>query len=258
VTDRYGGEYDSVVRWDKRLAREAPFFRQLFEERGVTSLADVGCGTGKHAILFSTWGIEVWGLDPNEDMLEGARENAHEAGANVHLALAGFGEVHKTVGEVDGAVSLGNALPHVGDIDTLRVALTDLAEAIRPGGPLVIHMLNHDRIDEQGLRLLPSVMRSGELGDTVTIKAIDHAEDHFVFEFVRVQRPTRPEGAAVDEPSAWTAEAHRSRHAKILAATLRSELEAAGFADIEVFGGHDGKELDISADESAIWVAARA
>jgi SAM-dependent methyltransferase len=257
VSDRYGGEYDSVVRWDKRLAREAPFFKDLFEERDVTSLADVGCGTGKHAILFSTWGIEVWGLDPNEEMLEGARENAHEAGANVHLALAGFGEVHKTVGEVDAAVSLGNALPHVGDIGTLRVALADLAEAIRPGGPLVIHMLNHDRIDSQGLRLLPSVMRSCEMGDTVTIKAIDHAEDHFMFEFVRVQRTHRPDGAADDEPSVWTAEAHRSRHAKILGATLREELEAAGFRDIEVFGDHSGNALDVTSDESGIWVATR-
>ena len=257
MSDRYGGAYDSIVRWDKRLAREAPFFQELFAKRGVTSLADVGCGTAKHAILFSTWDIEVWALDPSEEMLEGARENALEAGANIHFALAGFGEVAATSGQVDAAVSLGNALPHVGDLEGLRIALADLAEAIRPGGLLVVHMLNHDRLDAQGLRLLPSVMRSGEAGDTVTVKAIDHAEDHYVFEFVRLTRPNRPAGLGDDEPSEWAAVSSRSRHTKILGKTMRAELASAGFGEIDVFGNHSGKPLDVAEDESAIWVATR-
>ena len=123
---------------------------------------------------------------------------------------------------MNAAVCLGNALPHVGDLEGVRIALADLAEAIMPGGPLVVHMLNHDRLDTQGLRLLPSVMRSGEAGDTFTVKAIDHAEDHYLFEFVRLTRPNRPAGLGDEEPSQWTAESHRSRHAKILSETMRA------------------------------------
>jgi len=55
-------DYDEMVDWDKRLAREAPFFRDLFDGIGVNRLADVGCGTGKHAIMFSSWGQSVWVL----------------------------------------------------------------------------------------------------------------------------------------------------------------------------------------------------
>ena len=257
MSGEFGAQYDSIVRWDKRLTREAPFFKQLFRDHEVTSLADVGCGTAKHAILFAGWGIEVWALDPSEEMLIAARENVHEAGLNVHLALAGFGDVAGTVGQVDAVISLGNAFPHVSDVAGLRQALCDFAEAIRPGGPLVIHMLNHDRIEQQQVRLLPTVMRSGDDGETVVIKVIDHAEDHYVFEFVRLMRPARPKDVVLERPSDWIIEAHRSRHAKILGETMRAELETAGFGDIQALGDHSGRALDVDSDESAIWVATR-
>jgi SAM-dependent methyltransferase len=257
MSEGFGGEYDSVVRWDRRLAREAPFFERLFAEHGVTSLADVGCGTGRHAVLFASWTIEVWALDPSEEMLEQAREHAYEAGANVHFALAGFGEVERTVGEVDAIVSLGNALPHVGDVDALRVAFADMAAALRPGAPLVLHLLNHDRIEREQLRLLPSVLRSGEKGETVVAKVIDHAEDHYVIEFVRLMRPHRSPEMLEDEASSWTVDSRRSRHAKLLGETIRGELQAAGFTDIEALGDHSGRPLDVARDESAIWVAVR-
>jgi len=257
VSGDFGAKYDTVVRWDRRLAREAPFFEQLFREHDVTSLADVGCGTAKHAILFASWNIEVWALDPNEEMLAAARDNVQESGLNVHLAQAGFGEVARTVGKVDAAVSLGNAFPHVSGIAGLREALSDFADAIRPGGPLVVHMLNHDRIEQQKLRFLPTVLRSDEEGETVVIKVIDHAEDHFTFEFVQLMRPMRPEGVSPEQPSEWVVQSHRGQHTKILGATMRAELDAAGFIDIQVFGNHSGGALDPDSDESAIWVATR-
>lgn len=253
----FGARYDSIVNWDKRLTREAPFFEQLFADHGVTSLADVGCGTAKHAIMFAGWSVEVWALDPSEEMLEAARDNVTDAGVNVHLALAGFGEVARTVGRVDAVVSLGNAFPHVDGVEGARAALADFAEAIRPGGPLVIHMLNHDRIEQQGLRFLPAVMRAGDDGETVVVKVIDHFEDYYEFEFVQLTRPLRDAGFAAAEPSEWTAHSHRSRHAKMLGDMMRTELERADFKDVRVFGEHSGRELDVANDESAIWVATR-
>lgn len=253
----YGGNYDSIVRWDKRLPREAPFFRQLFESCGVASLADVGCGTAKHAVMFAGWGIEVWALDPSEEMLTSARANIEESGSGVHLALAGFGEVASAVGEVDGVVCLGNAFMHAGDAEGVMAALEDFAAAIRPGGPLVIHMLNQDRIVKHGMRMLPSAFRSGGEGDTVAVKLIDHGDDYLDFEFVRLMRAERSAEADADAPSEWTVEAQRTRHPKILGPMLRRQLEAVGFGEIKAYGDHTGRTLDPDDDESAIWVAIR-
>jgi SAM-dependent methyltransferase len=257
VSGEFGADYDSIVCWERRLARETPLFERLFEEHGVTSLADVGCGTAKHAVTFAGWGIEVWGLDPDEGMLAAARGNAHDAGANIHFALAGFGEVARTAGQVDAVTSLGNAFMHAGDTVGVGRALADFAAALRPGGLLVVHMLNQDRIENQGLRSLPPIVRSTPDGELVVLKLIDHEDDSFIFEFVQMRRLPREPEAAVDEPSEWVIEPRRSRHLKILSDTMRSELESAGFAQVRVLGDHTGRPLDIEEDESAIWVAVK-
>ncbi|MBE0418499.1 MAG: class I SAM-dependent methyltransferase, partial [Coriobacteriia bacterium] len=123
---RRAEDYDRMVDWEKRLAREGPFFRSLFEERGVRSVLDVGCGSGKHAIMFASWGLEVAGADPSEAMLAQARENARESGADVTFVSAGFGELGGALaGTFDAVTCLGNALPHVGGVEGLHDALTD-------------------------------------------------------------------------------------------------------------------------------------
>ena len=50
-------EYDLRVDWNRRFAREWPFFKRLFRERGVKSILDCACGTGRHAVLFAEKGF---------------------------------------------------------------------------------------------------------------------------------------------------------------------------------------------------------
>jgi SAM-dependent methyltransferase len=207
--------------------------------------------------MFSQWGLDVQGIDPSDEMLEGARHNAREAGADLAFSQGGFGDVAETIGAVDAAVSLGNALPHVPDIEALTEAFQDFAEAVRPGGVLILHFLNHDRIDEHDVRLLPPVFRTMPEGDNVFVRVIDHADDHYEFEFASLTRAPRPDGMDGGEPSDWTLEPRRSRHTKLLGETVRRELSAAGFTDIRALGDHTGRELDAGADESVIWVATR-
>jgi SAM-dependent methyltransferase len=252
----YGADYDTIVRWEKRLAREAPLFERLFDEHGVRSVADVGCGTGQHAIMFAKWGLEVFALDPSPEMLDQARANAADAGVEITFAEVGFGKVADAVGSVDAAVSLGNALPHVADIADFESAMTDLGTAIRPGGVLVLHFLNHDRLDQQHVRMLPPVIRETDEGDTVVLKVIDHEPDHYIFEFTGLTR-SRPAGRDAMEASDWEIDPRRSRHTKLLADTVRGALESAGFGEIEVLGDHSGRALDVATDESAIWVGTR-
>ena len=57
-------DYDEFVNWDKRLANEGPFFRDLFEREGVSRVIDVGAGSARHAILFATWGLRGRGGRP--------------------------------------------------------------------------------------------------------------------------------------------------------------------------------------------------
>jgi SAM-dependent methyltransferase len=121
-------DYDGMIDWESRLAREGPFFRDLFEAADVRRVADLGCGTGRHAIEFSRWGLDVVCIDPSEEMLERARGNAEAAAVPLDLRRGGFGELSGLFSEpVDAVACLGNAFAHVGGPEGALAALTDIA-----------------------------------------------------------------------------------------------------------------------------------
>jgi len=81
--------YEAMIDWAKRLNAEAPFFRRLFEKHNVKRVADVACGTGRHAAMFHSWGLEVEGSDISPNMIDRARETFREP-AGLRWAVRGF------------------------------------------------------------------------------------------------------------------------------------------------------------------------
>jgi SAM-dependent methyltransferase len=79
-TGLHAGYYDLVYA-DKPYADEARFVIRRLEAvlgRRPGTLLDLACGTGRHAVEFRAMGIEVSGVDINEELLEKARERAPE------------------------------------------------------------------------------------------------------------------------------------------------------------------------------------
>ena len=65
--------YEALIDWPKRLANEAPFYRFCFDAVAARRVADVACGTGHHAAMFHSWGLEVEGSDVSPRMIDLAR-----------------------------------------------------------------------------------------------------------------------------------------------------------------------------------------
>lgn len=262
-------EYDELVDWDARLTREGPFFRRLFEEHGVRRVADVGAGSARHSILYRSWGIDVVAIDPSEEMLELARENASRLGSDVRIVEGGFGDVARIAGEhVDAITCTGNALPHVRSLESLRAALADFAAALRPGGVLVLHYLNHDRLIAKRVRTMSPVFRETPGGDKFFLRLLGYTpeDDGILFDFVTLVRDASvregshtieswPATLDTDPSGGWSLRSRRSIHFAMPLALIRAELEAAGFGAVRVFGDHQGREIDLAEDESVIVVA---
>lgn len=250
--------YGEFVDWDKRLDREGPFFRHLFAANRVERVVDMGAGSARHAIMFATWGIGVVAVDPSESMLAEARENTERfadriagGGGSVAVLEGGFGDLERLgVRDADALVCTGNALPHVDGIQGLRAALADFATAVRPGGIVVLHLLNHDRLLEARVRAIVPKVRDTDAGMRVFLRLIDYGDDASVLDFDFVTLTRAPDGA-------WDLSSRRSKHTVLTVATLSSELRDAGFGHIELFGDHNGRSLDVRADESVIVVARR-
>jgi len=252
-----GGDYDDFVDWDARLAREAPFFRELFEAVGVRRVIDVGAGSARHAIMFATWGLEVIAVDPDDSMLAQAEENVRRfapeigaGGGSVRVVRGGFGGLHRLdIGLADALVCTGNALPHVAGRDGLTEALADFGSVLAPGGVLVLHLLNHARLLASRLRVVPPKIRDTGSGTKVFLRVIEYPEsgEFLDFDFLTLTRADDGE---------WDVAHRRSAHTAITADLLRAELPCAGFSELEFLGGHDRHVLS-DADESAIVVARR-
>ncbi len=251
-------DYDEFVDWDKRLGREAPLFRRVFDEVGARTVVDVGAGSARHAIMFASWGLDVVAVDPDESMLAQAEHNIDEhaeevasAAGSVRLVRGGFGELAALgLGPADALTCTGNALPHVAGLVGLREALADFAAVLREGGGLILHLLNHARLLASRPRAIPPVFRQTREGEKVFLRVIDYPEgdEYLDFDFLTLTR---------DENGEWEVAHRHSPHTALPIGLLERELAAAGFAAVCALGSHDGAPLDVERDESVIVTARR-
>lgn len=249
-------DYDTFVNWDARLKRELPFFLRVFDEAEAHSLIDVGTGSARHAIEFAARGMTVDAVDPDDSMLAqaevniaAAAERIAAAGGELRLVRGGFGELGaRGLGPADALICTGNALPHVGGIAGLRGAFADFAAVLRPGGVLVLHLLNHAKLLDAKVRAITPVVREVPEGTRVFLRLIDYPEsaEFLDFDFVTLTR---------DTGGVWDLASRRSPHTALPLPLLVAELTDAGFERVEAFGGHDGKTFDAAKDESVIVVA---
>jgi len=254
-------DYDTFVDWGKRLEREGPFFRRVFDAHGVRRVLDVGCGSGMHALMWAGWGLDVVGADVDDSMLAQAEANRikaadgiRAAGGTIEFTRKGFGELASAgLGMFDALTCAGNALPHVAGHAGLRDAFEDFAAVLRPGGVLVLHLLNHDRLLAQRIRSIPPVVRDTDAGTRVFLRVIDYAEDEILFDFITMERPAD----AWATGAAWDVASRRSAHTVLPGSVMLPALDAAGFEDVVRYGSHAGAPFDALKDESVIVVAHR-
>src|ERR1035437_1439350 len=100
--------FESIIDWPKRLAHEAPFYRRLFGRVGAKSVIDVACGTGHHAAMFHSWGLQVEGADLSPKMVERARASFGDP-PGLSWAVRGYDQPIGAGSVVDAAVCVGNS-----------------------------------------------------------------------------------------------------------------------------------------------------
>jgi len=148
VFGAYSQYYDLLYK-DKDYAGEAKYIRSLIEQHraGARSALDLGCGTGRHALLLAESGYRMTGVDRSLDMLAAANARLRSADAASAARLASSGaapEFHP--GDVrslrlgrrfDVVVSLFHVMSYQTSNADLKDAFQTAREHLEPDGVFI-------------------------------------------------------------------------------------------------------------------------
>ena len=246
VTDLYDNlaqSYDLMISWQSRLRREKPFLTSIFKQHGVRRILDTACGTGMHAIAFHDWGYHVTAADLNGKMIETAIKNSGDR--KIQFKKAGFTD--DVGGMFDAVTCLGNSLPHVLTDEDLEKSLASMYNALLPGGVLIVHGNNYDRILARRERFMPLAQRKVGGREYLFLRIFDFHGDTLTFNVITL----------VNQAGEWRMFPDSSTHRALTRDLLVGMIEKVGFVNLQVSGSFGGEAFDKLESDNLIVVAQR-
>jgi len=246
-TSRFDGladPYDALIDWPRRLMFEGPFFRNLFESHSVRRVADIACGTGHHAAMFHSWGLDVEGSDISQPMLDKCR-CLHGAGEHLQWVKRSFLEPPQRPGTFDAVVCIGNSIALADDLAAVRRAVQNMVATVRVGGTGVIQILNLGAIPEGPIHW--QKVRRRDDGDCpgALLKGVHRVGDRGFVDLVELMLP--------ETGVEW--KARTMTFLGLQRAEIEAMLHAGGATTLAVHGGYGLLSFDEnhSPDLIVVW-----
>lgn len=237
--------YDQMVNWPRRLEREGPFFRRLFDQADVQSVLDLACGTGHHAALFATWGLNVTGTDADPQMVAHAAAQHGETQRLRWQALR-MEDLNTLRQDTYSAITcLGNSLEMLPDRASVRSVCKHMVRLLAPRGIGMLHLLNLWKLPEGPITWQKH--QRLHIGDAqhVILKGVHRAGDRGFVDVI-VQDLNGEQPAMQASSSALLA---------LEADELKGMLLDAGCTTVQLFGDHGGASFDRATSTDLIAVA---
>jgi SAM-dependent methyltransferase len=253
VSDPYSRvQYRRLIAWPERIRREWPFLDKVLSSGPVRRVLDLGCGTGEHSRFLAAQGFEVVGVDASASMLAKALEEPLPPNLRfVAGDVSRLDEIGDDLGDepFGGAICLGNTLPHLQTREELAGLARGLRRRLAAGAPVLLQLLNYERIFAQRVRHLPLNFRPGDDGQLVFLRLMEPQEGGRVLFF-----PTTLELVPGGDPpvrviSSRQVELHGWRWSE-----LEPILAAERFRS-EVYGDFDGSPWTAGESHDLIVVA---
>jgi SAM-dependent methyltransferase len=123
---------------------EAEFVIDALALTPGAQVLDVGCGYGRHAMELAARGFHIVGLDLSTPLLVRGGEEAHRRGLTINFVRGDMRELDFDA-QFDGAYCLFSTFGYFDD-ETNKKTVANMAHALRPGGRMLIEILNRDYV----------------------------------------------------------------------------------------------------------------
>ncbi len=142
----FDDDYLRTVRPPSRqqIAKQCDFIERRLGLKPGASVLDVGCGLGMHVIELSARGYASVGVDLSLAMLARASEEAQTRGMRINFLHADMRELSFDA-SFDAVTCLGTSLGYFDD-ETNRKVIERLLRALKPGGALLLDVVNRDHV----------------------------------------------------------------------------------------------------------------
>lgn len=149
VFEKYAHEYDILTDVDRRVKHHQEEVAAIIGRFKPRSVLDAGCGTGLTAMLFAKQGVSAVGLDRSRPMLSEANRKYDRLHLPLKFRYGHFERLPKRLhGRFDLVACLANSITGVGSLSNLRKVLRSFSTVLKPGGRLVVQMLNYAAMKE--------------------------------------------------------------------------------------------------------------
>ena len=128
---------ETLVRFNT-VRRKALSLMRTLGEKGPFDVADVGCGAGTQAMLWSKDGHTVNAIDINEPLVELGRERASKEGLDLNFSVGSANDLPWLNNSIDICL-VPELLEHVSD---WQGCLDEFSRILRPGGLLYLSTTN--------------------------------------------------------------------------------------------------------------------
>lgn len=218
--------YDPVLQ--ERTPAEVDAIVQLLDIRPPLQVLDLACGQGRHSIELARRGFRLTGLDQSRFLLDVATDRAAAAGVAVRWVEGDMRRPPPLEGGYDLVLSLFTSFGYFAEDEDDRAVLRAAASVLRPGGRLLIELINGDRVRRtfQEREWIP-------MGEATVLE----------------RRSLDPDGQRmhVERTIVRDGQEERTFHTLRLygGAELSAMARQAGFDEVRLYGGWDSEPLTV-------------
>lgn len=111
---------------------ESFYLLHRWKDNGYTSFLDLGCGLGRHSILFGQNGFDVFAFDISKDAIDKTKNSAEELNLNFNYKIGDMRTLPYSNESID-CILCKNVISH-SDTNGVKQAISELLRVLKPDG----------------------------------------------------------------------------------------------------------------------------